>query len=132
MRAIDTNVVVRLMVRDDADLLAVARTIVTAPFMILPTVVLEAEWVLRSSYRLSPAEIAGRLSRLLGNENAVVVSSEALHWALARMVEGADFADALHIALAAEAEALSFATFDRGAAGLDGDTMTVELLTPEN
>ena len=125
MRALDTNIIVRLVARDDGAQVASAEALLSAPFLILPTVILEAVWVLRTTYALSPSEIVDRLGRVLGNEYAVVQSGRAILWAFRRYCEGADFADMLHIALANEAEAKSFATFDRRMAHADISGLTI-------
>jgi predicted nucleic-acid-binding protein len=92
MRAIDTNIAVRLFVRDAPAQVTAAEAFVSEPFLLLPTVLLEAIWVLESSWFASSADMV---------------------WVLDTYERGADFADALHIALAAEAEAAVFATFDK-------------------
>ena len=116
MRAVDTNILIRLLVVDDDAQLAIAETIISTPFMVLPTVVMETVWVLTSNYRLSRADTADRLRRVLGIANAVLISEEAIFSALEQFEKGADFADMLHIALAAQALGTSFATFDQSIA----------------
>jgi predicted nucleic-acid-binding protein len=114
VRTLDTNVVVRLFVRDDDDQVAIAeRLIVEAPFLVLPSVLIEAVWVAKSRYGMPRAAIVTEIAKVLGHENAVVVSPQAARWALDRFEAGADFADMLHYALAEELDATSFATFDK-------------------
>jgi predicted nucleic-acid-binding protein len=114
VRAIDTNVIVRLIAEDNLSQVEIAERLALEPFMILPTVLLESVWVLEKSYRMSRDEVNARLCDLLGNVNAVVVSAEAVDWALDQYRQGMDFADALHLALADEANADQFSTFDQG------------------
>lgn len=128
MRAIDTNIVVRLVARDDPRAEAIARALLDQPFLLLPTVVLEAEWVLRSVYRLPRSVILSGFRLLLGHVHGVVPNADAISVALERYEAGADFADMLHLALAAEAEAASFATFDRKLSKQAPDGLPVELL----
>lgn len=128
MRAVDTNVLVRLIAEDDPVQVAISERLTLEPFIVLPTVVLETVWVLEKTYRMPPGQVSGRVSTLLGNLNAIVVSGGAIEWALARYETGADFADALHIALARDANADRFATFDRGIAKSIAET-PVELET---
>lgn len=129
MRAIDTNVLVRLIARDDDRQLEAAEQLITAPFLILPTVVLEGAWVLQSVLGFGRAELVSGLRTLLGNEHAVLVSGHALLHAIGLYAERGDFADALHLGLAAEAGAASFATFDRKFAALPaGDLLPIETL----
>lgn len=114
MRAVDTNVLIRLLIADDEAQLATAEQIISTQFLVLPTVVMETVWVLTSNFRLSRAETADRLRRVLGVTTAILISEDAIFSALGQFEEGADFADMLHIALAAQASGTSFATFDQG------------------
>ena len=63
--AIDTNVLVRLLVRDDEAQYSAARRLVDEaaaadePVLIVLGALLETEWVLRSRYQLDKAGIAG-------------------------------------------------------------------------
>lgn len=113
MQALDTNILVRLIARDDAEQVARAEAAVAAPFLLLPTVVLETEWVLRARYSLPRHRVADGLAIIAGLPTATIVSAAALAAALARWRDGGDFADHLHQALAAEADAVGFTTFDR-------------------
>jgi predicted nucleic-acid-binding protein len=81
--------------------------------LILPTVVMEAEWVLRSRYRVTRRDIADGLMTILGQEGVFVPSAAAVATALAAYGESGDFADLLHFALASESGATAFLTFDR-------------------
>lgn len=129
MKAIDTNVIVRLIARDDAEQAAAADGVVAGgDLLILPTVLIEAEWVLRSRYKLPRADIAARLDLLCGQPNATVLSADAVAAALVRYAEAGDFADHLHFALAAEAGATAFVTFDRDLSGWRGGAILLETL----
>ena len=111
MIAIDTNVVVRLIVADDeAQVARVRRLLSQNRVLIQSTVVLEAEWVLRSVYNLEPQRIAAGLTGVLGLENVEVENSEHLAAALIAYAKGMDFADAMHVVHARPAS--EFATFD--------------------
>lgn len=100
MVAIDTNVLVRLLVRDDeaqyqrAVSLLEHETTVHIP----DSVLLETEWVLRFAYRHRPAEVCGALRGVLGLPQ-VTTDQPAL---IAKVIDwheaGLDFADALHLA----------------------------------
>ncbi len=129
MKAIDTNVLVRLVTRDDEKQAAVAEALVEAgDTLVLPTVVLETEWVLRSRYGLSRRRIADGLGTLLGQPGIAVVSGKAVAMALNAYAEAGDFADHLHFALAAEQGAAAFATFDRAFSAADKAEPALELL----
>lgn len=112
MHAVDTNVVVRCLARDDAKQSPAARRFIAShEVLVLLTVWVECEWVLRSVYRLPATEIA-RLLRLFAGLPTVSIEcprvfSQALGW----FERGMDFADAMHLAGCGDCEAL--ATFDR-------------------
>ena len=131
--AIDSNVLVRLLVRDDRAQYAAAQRLVdeaTAaeePVLIVLGALLESVWVLRSRYRLDKASIAGAFTALLESgdvefEHPPTVEEALYVWA---QHPGADFADCLHTARAAHLGRSRFLTFDAGAARLPG----VELLS---
>ena len=111
MRALDTNVLVRALVQDDAAQSRRAQACLSAQPVYIPiTVILDLEWVLRSRYRYSPKAIADTMEKLAILENTVVGEQAAVVAAAAKMRQGWDFADALHHALASGCE--DFATFD--------------------
>ena len=113
MIALDTNVLVRMFVDDDvAQTQRVRELLDSRTLLILPTVLLEAEWVLRGAYELDPSRIASMLRALFGLPNVKIANIEAVGQALAWFEAGLGFADALHLALAAEADE-GFATFDK-------------------
>ena len=111
MRAVDTNVLVRALVQDDAPQGRRAQVCLSAQPVYVPvTVILELEWVLRSRYGYSPKAIADTMEKLAILENAVVGEPAAVVAAARKMRQGWDFAAALHHALAAGCD--DFATFD--------------------
>ncbi len=129
MKAVDTNILVRLVTRDDERQAAAAEALVEAGnVLILPTVVLETEWVLRSRYGLSRRRIADGLTTLLGQPEIAVASGKAVAGALAAYAEGGDFADHLHFALAAEQGAAAFVTFDGDFVAVAGAGPQLEIL----
>ncbi len=112
MLAVDTNIVLRYLVKDDAAQSARARDIVeSAPIFVSLTVVLECEWVLRSLYGFSCSDVIGALKALCGEPGVSVGDAEAVIRAFRLAERGLDFADALHLAQATECEA--FLTFDK-------------------
>ena len=115
MLAVDTNVVVRLLVNDDARQGAVARRLFESDeIWIGVTVLLEAAWVLESVYELRADETVKALRGLLGLANVRVEDPGAVSAALDAAGRGLELADALHL-LRAPVDA-EFATFDRGLA----------------
>jgi predicted nucleic-acid-binding protein len=110
--AVDTNVIVRLLVADDRRQAIRARRLFEANGILIPTtVLLEAEWVLRSAYDFQPVAIFEAFQKLLGLPQVSLPEPAVVHAALMAYRDGLDFADALHLAGAADAERL--ATFDR-------------------
>jgi predicted nucleic-acid-binding protein len=124
--AIDTNVLVRLLVRDDeAQFSAASRLVEQAeaagqPLLIVLGALLETEWVLRSRYRLDKPTIASTFARLLEVDGIVFEHEPTVEEALYiwNQHASADFADCLLNARAAQLGRTRFATFDAGAAKL--------------
>ncbi|MDR2208517.1 MAG: type II toxin-antitoxin system VapC family toxin [Azoarcus sp.] len=121
--AIDTNVLVRLLVRDDEAQHMVARRLVDQaeaadePILIMLCALLETEWVLRSRYKLDKASIAGSFTRLLEStgvefEHEATVEETLYLWG---QHPRADFADCLLAARAAHLGCSRFLTFDAAA-----------------
>jgi predicted nucleic-acid-binding protein len=81
------------------------------------TVTIELEWVLRSNFGLSKADVLQTLSGLLSSRELSFESERAVEVALQLFRQSpADFADCLHVALAAQAGEQPLWTFDKGAA----------------
>ena len=112
MRAVDTNVVVRFLTRDDPAQASRAKAVIDAGDVFVgTTVLLETEWVLRSVYGFAREDVARALGALAGLPGVSVESPALLGEALQRTVSGMDFADALHLGAAERCEAML--TFDR-------------------
>ncbi len=112
MAALDTNVVVRLLVGDDAKQARAAEKLVASEACtVAPSVLMECEWVLRAVYRLEPALIASSLRDLLALRHIDALDPVLTQQALRGYEVGLDFADALHAAQRRDGE--RFATFDR-------------------
>lgn len=117
MRAVDTNVLVRYLTRDDERQARVARRLLEgSQIYVTKTVLLELEWVLRSLYDQSAADCHRLIAALAGARNVSVEDPDGVARALEWFGRGMDFADALHLAGSSPAE--SFSTFDRHLAGL--------------
>ena len=123
MIAIDTNVLVRWFVEDDARQVAVARGLLAErersenPILLSPLVLAELEWLLRSRFGRSKDDVLAVLGILL-DEPAVVVDDRAcVEVAVATWRDGrAGFVDYLIAALARDRGAATVLTFDRDAA----------------
>lgn len=111
MAALDTNVVIRLLIGDDARQARAAEALVTAEACTVSAAVLmECEWVLRGAYHLDAATIAELLGGLLALENIDAQEPALTAAVLAAFTHGMDFADALH---ALQARPQRLATFDK-------------------
>lgn len=112
MTAIDTNVIVRFLIKDDPPVaLRAAALLGHGRITVLKTVLLETEWVLRAGYGFSGVDISAGFRRLLGIPGVSAEDSSTVARALDWYEQGLDFADALHLASGAGVE--RFATFDR-------------------
>jgi predicted nucleic-acid-binding protein len=109
MIAIDTNVLVRLLIVDDSAQCDAARALIESErVLILRTVLLEAEWVLRSRFGLARSLIHRFFTELAETSGIEIEAESATRRAIAAYSKGVDFADALH----ASATAVPFHTFD--------------------
>jgi len=112
MIAIDTNLVVRFLTRDDpAQLPAVNALFESGQVFISNTVLLETYWVLRKRFGLKREEIVGALRGISGLESVVLEAHARVSYAFDAVAAGLDFEDAIHLAAAQECDA--FVTFDR-------------------
>ncbi|QGN54685.1 type II toxin-antitoxin system VapC family toxin [Novosphingobium sp. Gsoil 351] len=112
MRAVDTNVLVRLLTHDDEAQTRIAKRIIAAgETFVLSTVLLETEWVLRGAYRFAQPDVNSALRALGGLRGVTFEAPDVIAQALDWHQEGMDFADAIHLASAGRCDA--FVTFDR-------------------
>src|SRR5688572_10333016 len=122
MRAVDTNVLVRLITRNDARQVAAAEAFV-APGAWVPHVVLvEAVWVLVSVYDLGPAAVATAVEMLLNHRELTVQDADSVVAALGqyRAKPAVSFSDCLVLEMALRAGHLPLGTFDRDLSKLEG------------
>ncbi len=112
MVAVDTNVLVRLLVKDHpAQTARAAAVFAGGPIHVPKTVLLETAWVLEEAYGLDRVEIVRLLRGVAGLPNVALEDPRTILDAFSAFEAGIDFADALHIASSAGAD--GFATFDR-------------------
>lgn len=97
MKAVDTNVFVRRIAKDDALQTELAEAAFASPVYLATGVLLETEWVLRSIYRWPRERIGNALSTLLSVRGVTVENAEGMFWAIDRYRAGADWADMLHL-----------------------------------
>ena len=112
MIAVDTNVLVRLLVQDDVEQSERAYGLFEREDVFLPeTVLIETAWVLQFSYRFDRDSVDHAFRSVLGLPNVAVSDAAKLELALEWHAAGLDFADALHLAACQHTE--TFFTFDR-------------------
>jgi predicted nucleic-acid-binding protein len=127
MLGIDTNVVVRLVVSDDAEQTRRARKLVEQalsrdePVLVSLLVLLESEWVLRSRYGFNREALLGIFRALLEARELSFEDEPALEEALFRWKDGVcEFSDCLITAHNRQMGCRATATFDAKAARLPG------------
>ena len=119
--ALDTNVLVRLLVNDDpVQAQQAAALIDTSAACFVPiTVALELEWVLRGAYQLPRDAVIDAFEGLLAIQHLHLEQDDLVRRALHWHRQGLDFADALHLARSEGCGALI--SFDRHLAQLAGE-----------
>lgn len=133
MPSLDTNVLVRWLIDDDAVQTARVQKLLSSveiayrSFFIPCTVTLELEWVLRSRYQFDKVMLLQIFNALLETQELQLESEAAVEWALHLYREGfADFADCLHAGLSATSGHAPLLTFDQKAAKLPGIELIVD------
>jgi predicted nucleic-acid-binding protein len=121
MLAVDTNVLVRLVARDDADQVAAAEGFVSKGAWVSHLVLAETVWVLDSVYELSREQIATAVEMLMNHRELTLQDTDVVTLALDhyRKRPLVDFSDCLVLEIARKAGHLPVATFDRNFAKLD-------------
>lgn len=126
MEAFDTNVVVRLLVRDDEEQyqraeLIFRRATVESRVWLASVVLAEVVWVLRIAYQFDRATTAASLRRLIDTDGVQVEDATTTRLALAAFETGtADFADYFILESARRDGALPLHTFDERLSRSDG------------
>jgi predicted nucleic-acid-binding protein len=122
MRAIDTNVLVRLITRDDPKQTAHADEFVAPGAWVSHLALVETTWVLSSVYELAPLNIATAVELLLGHQSLSIQEPEVVLAALEhfRVKPSLGFSDCLLLEVARGAGHLPLGTFDRDLAKLAG------------
>lgn len=126
MKAVDTNVLVRLIIRDDPDQLKRAEAFCQQGVIVSLTVAMETEWVLRSRYAMSRAAVHAGFRTLMETDCFNFDKESALHWVLERYAAGAGFADMIHLVDASDAD--GFGTFDMALATKAGSAAPLPVI----
>ena len=118
--ALDTNVLVRLLVNDEPLQAEQAAALIdsSAACFVPITVALELEWVLRGAYQLKRDAVIKAFEGLLAIRHLHLEQADQVRQALVWHRQGMDFADALHLARCEGCGAL--VSFDRQLAQVAG------------
>lgn len=122
MRAVDTNVLVRLVTRDDARQVAAADAFVAHGAWVPHLALAEATWVLASVYDRGPEGIAKAVEMLLSHQHLTLQDPDTVAAAVERFRRrpAVGFSDCLILEVARKAGHGPLGTFDRDLGKLDG------------
>ncbi|MHB1815187.1 MAG: PIN domain-containing protein [Steroidobacteraceae bacterium] len=121
MRAVDTNVLVRLIVRDSADQVRAAEEFVAGGAWVSQLVLAETMWVLDAVYERTPEQIATAVDMLLNHQQLAVQDADVVAAAIEsfRKRPSLGFSDCLVLEIARKVGNVPLGTFDRELAKLD-------------
>lgn len=121
MRAVDTSVLVRLLVRDDAGQVERAEAFVASGAWVSHLVLVETVWVLTSVYGMTSDRIATIVSMLLEHDCLVLQDSDVVRAALDEFQRrpAVGFADCLIVRVAHKLGHRPVGTFDRAMSQMD-------------
>ena len=122
MRAVDTNILVRIITRDDARQAASADVFIKNGAWVSILALAEATWVLRTIYQRSAADLCTAVEMLLNHKDLTLQDSDAVAGALElfRSRPALGFSDCLMMHLARKAGHLPLGTFDRALGKIEG------------
>lgn len=122
MLAVDTNLLLRLLVRDDAQQAITADNFVATGAWVSQLVLAETVWVLQVVYERSALQLANALELLLAHEALVLQDADTVKLALAhfRKKPSLGFSDCLVLEIARKAGHLPLGTFDKALSALPG------------
>jgi len=122
MRAVDTNVLVRLVTRDDSKQVAAAEAFVSRGAWVSLLVLAEMSWVLGAAYELAHAEIATAIEMLLSHDQLTIQDTDVAEAALEnyRRRPALGFSDCLVLEIARKVGNVPLGTFDKNLSRLPG------------
>ena len=122
MRAVDTNVLVRLLSRDDAPQVEAAEAFIAGGAWVSHLVLAETMWVLAAVYERAASDIALAVEMLLQHRQLTIQDPDVVEAALGhlRKKPSLGFSDCLVLEIARRAGHLPLGSFDRGFAKLEG------------
>lgn len=119
MKAVDTNILIRWITRDDPVQTPIADRVMAQPNYVSLPVLLETAWTLGGEpFRLDRPSIATALRFVLATRTVTIQQEDGVAWAIERFAAGADIADMLHIVAARGSDA--FLTFEKRMTKLAG------------
>jgi predicted nucleic-acid-binding protein len=122
MRAVDTNVLVRLIARDDFRQVSSAESFIEQGAWVPVLALAEAAWVLATVYELSSDDLIKAIEMLLDHRDLVLQDAETVACALElyRARPALGFSDCLIVESARRAGHIPLGTFDRKLAKVAG------------
>lgn len=115
MLAVDTNILVRLLARDDVKQAKLADLFVANGAWVSHLVLAETLWVLKSAYNRSPSQLTAVLDILLAHESLVLQDADTVSAALTHFQSNPalGFSDCLVLEIARKAGHIPLGTFDK-------------------
>ena len=129
MSALDTNVLIRFLVRDNPEQADAARALLEGltidnPGFICCEVMIEIVWVLERSYRFGREQITGIVIELMDTDTLIIEDdNDVAQAAVTYNRVGADFSDLMILAAANRVGAQPLYTFDRRLSNLQGTVL---------
>jgi predicted nucleic-acid-binding protein len=122
MRAVDTDLLVRLIARDDRKQVESAEEFVSKGAWVSHLVLAETTWVLDSVFELGTEQIATAVDMLLNHEHITIQDADVVAASLEnfRRRPSVSFSDNLIVEVARKSGHVPVGTFDRDLAKLDG------------
>lgn len=115
MHALDTNILIRLLARDDVKQAKLADQFVAHGAWVSHLVLAETLWALKSVYGRNPSQLSAVLDILLSHESLVIQDADTVNAALTHFQSqpALSFSDCLVLEIARKAGHLPLGTFDK-------------------
>jgi predicted nucleic-acid-binding protein len=128
VRAVDTNVLARILLADDEEQSPKAVAVLMEGAYVPLTVLLETAWVLSSVGQFDRRQVSTALREVVSAESVAVDDPDLIEWILSRYEAGAGFSDLVHAAAASLGGAEALLTFDRSFARVAEPPLSIELI----
>jgi predicted nucleic-acid-binding protein len=122
VRAVDANVLVRLVTRDDPRQVTAAEAFIEGGAWVSHLVLMEASWVLTTVYEVEPQGLSVAIDMLLNHKSLAVQDADVVAAALQsfQAKPSLGFSDCLVLEVARRAGHLPLGTFDKNLGKLEG------------